>query len=384
MRIPIMEKQSPEYVLSQLRYITSLSMNAAEAETLEQVLQQIADAARELLDARYAALGVPHVNGGMKFFKVSGMSMSEIAHIHHPPVGDGLLGHIMAARKPLRLPSMQDDARAGGFPEGHPHMTSLLGVPIQIGEQLFGTIYLTDKENGEPFTEEDEWLLEMLASSAALAIAGAQIREHQQDLTRLAERERIAMELHDSVIQSLYALGLGLDFASKADTVPKEMIQEALHGLNQVIEDIRKYILKLSSSHTNNHLTLRGHIENTVNDLYIPPNIALSLKLPGKPTALKNDVLEGVKSIIHECISNAVRHANASCIEVRVTEDRMHFHLEVTDDGKGFDIDSIETRGGLGLQNIRKRARLYGGRASVDTAPGKGTKVSLTIPIIHL
>lgn len=379
-----MEKQSPEYVLSQLRYITSLSINAAEAETLEQVLQQIADAARELLNVRYAALGVPNLNGGMKHFKVSGISMSEIAKIHHTPVGEGLLGHIMDSRKPLRISSIQDDSRAGGFPEGHPHMSALLGVPIQIGEQLFGTIYLTDKENGETFTEEDEWLLEMLAASAALAIAGAQIREQQQNLTRLAERERIAMELHDSVIQSLYALGLGLDFASKADNIPKEMIQETLQGLNQVIEDIRKYILKLSSSHGNGHLTLRGHVENLIDDLYIPPNMTLQLDVPGKPTALKSDVIEGVKSIIYECISNAVRHADATCIALKIRESKSHFCLDIIDDGKGFDIDNIEPRGGLGLKNIRKRARLYGGNASVETAPGKGTKISLVIPLIRL
>lgn len=397
-----MEKQSPEYVLKQIRYVTSLAMNAAEAETLEQVLQQITDAARELIGARYAALGVPNQQGGLRYFKVSGISATEISHIHHRPLGVGLLGSIMDAREPLRLNSMEEVEDRAGFPAGHPHMNTLLGVPLQIGEQLFGTFYLTDKENGELFTEEDEWLLEMMASSAALAIAGAQVREQQQDIARLAERERIAMELHDSVIQSLYALGLGLDFASRAETVPREMIGETLRGLNQVIEDIRAYILKLNETNGNGHQTMRGYIENAVADLYIPPDLTLKINVPDHPSMLGKDVLEGIKGIIHECLSNVVRHASATCVTLQVEEDNAHFKLTITDDGKGFDMVKLkEPNGngngngngsgngksaghGLGLQNIRKRARMYGGTVSVESKPNRGTVITLVLPLIRL
>jgi signal transduction histidine kinase len=385
-RLPIMEKKSPEYVLRQLRYITSLAMNAAEAETLEQVLQQIADAARELIGARYAALGVPNQKGGLRFFKVSGITQAEIARIHHRPVGVGLLGVIMETRKPMRLNDMNSDSRAAGFPEGHPHMNSLLGMPIQIGDQLFGTLYLTDKESGDAaFTEEDEWLLEMMASSAALAIAGAQIRESQQNIARLQERDRIAMELHDSVIQSLYALGLGLDFASRADSIPPEMVKETLRGLNQIIEDIRAYILKLNvTDHGHAHTPLRQHIERAVADLYMPPDLSVKIKAPDTPSGLDHEVLEGVKSIIHECLSNVIRHAEASCVLIEVKEDKSHFHLTVTDDGKGFPASNLKKQQGLGLNNMRKRARLYGGVVSVESEPGKGTKIKLNIPLLRL
>ncbi|MEL6149237.1 MAG: GAF domain-containing protein [Chloroflexota bacterium] len=384
MRIPTVEKQSPEYVLQQIRYVTSLSMNAAEAETLEQVLQQIADAARELIGAKYAALGVPNNNGGLRYFKVSGISQVDIHRIEHRPVGIGLLGSIMQTRKPVRLNNMREHPRAAGFPEGHPHMTSLLGMPVMVGEQLFGTFYLCDKDDGQPFTEEDEWLLEMMAASAGLAIAGAQIREQQNDLARLAERERIAMELHDSVIQSLYALGLGLDFASRAETVPPEMISETLKGLNTVIEDIRAYILKLNKGNGNGHIPLREHIDRAIADLYIPQTLAVYVNAPVTPSALEYDVIQGIQSILHECLSNVIRHSQATDVNITVTEEHPYFRLVIADNGVGFDVSRLEDESGLGLQNIHRRARLYGGAVDIESTVGGGTIITLTVPLIRL
>ncbi len=386
MRIPIVENQSPEYVLQQIRHVTSLAMNAAEAGSLEDVLQQIADSARELIGSRYAALGVPNADGGLRFFKVSGVSTDDIKRIQHHPVGVGLLGSIMEAREPIRLNNMHTDPRAAGMPAGHPHMESLLGVPVQIGNQLFGTFYLTDKYNGLPFTEEDEWLLEMLASSAALAIAGAQLREQQEDLTRMAERERIAMELHDSVIQSLYALGLGLDFASRVEVIPHGIIKESLSGINKIIEDIRGYILKLNNGNGSNHIPVREHLEKAVSDLYIPPNLDVRIVASDMPTSLNYDVLKGLKSIIHECVSNTIRHAEANCVEIKAVEERNTFKLTIRDDGMGFIPGEAisKTGGGLGLHNIQKRARLYGGGVLVESAPGEGTVITVQVPMVRL
>ncbi len=381
-----MENQSPEYVLHQIRRVTSLAMNAAEAGTLEKVLQQIVDSARELIGCRYAALGVPNADGGLRFFKVSGLSIDEIRHIQHHPVGVGLLGSIMEARKPIRLSDVHNDPNAAGLPLGHPYMQSLLGVPIQIGDQLFGTFYLTDKYDDLLFTEEDEWLLEMMASSAALAIAGAQLREQQEDLTRLAERERIAMELHDSVIQSLYALGLGLDFASRADVIPHNIIKESLTNINRIIEDIRTYILKLNNGNGSNHIPVREHLEKAVEDLYIPPRLSVRVVASDMPTRLDYEVIKGLKSIIHEVVSNVIRHAEADIVEIKAREVRNTFTLTISDDGKGFIPDEAisKTGGGLGLHNIGKRARLYGGTVNVESTLGKGTCVTIKVPLVRL
>lgn len=383
-RVPILENQTPEQVLKHIRQISALAMTAAEANTLEDVLQQIADSARGLIGARYAALGVPNGEGGLRFFKVSGITEDQMHKIDHHPVGIGLLGEIMRAREPLRLEHMHQHDKAAGFPEGHPHMESLLGMPIQIGNQLFGTLYLTDKVNEEPFSEEDEWLLELMAHSAALAIAGAQVRNQQQQIARLQERERIAMELHDNTIQSLYGVGLSLDLANRAGTINDEVIDETLNGVNRIIEEVRAYIMELRQGDSNDHCTIREEIETAVGNLHIPDALTVELDAQQTPSTLPDKVIEGVRSIVHECLSNVVRHAEANRVIIKAHEDKSHFRLIVADDGRGFDINGDDFQQGMGLQNMEKRARLYGGAVSVEAQPGHGTTVHLKVPLVRL
>ena len=109
---------------------------------------------------RYAALGVPDGKGGLRYFKVAGMTPEQIAQLDHLPVGKGLLGAVMTDRNNIRLENMADDQRSAGFCPAHPVMTSFLGVPIQVGQQLFGILYLCDRVDGQPFSEQDEWLVE--------------------------------------------------------------------------------------------------------------------------------------------------------------------------------------------------------------------------------
>src|SRR5690606_8986929 len=166
-------------LLSYLKAITSLAMHAAEAETLGEVLERIAEASRQLVRARYAALGIPDGKGGLEYFMFAGLDKIEAHAIGRLPQGRGLLGAIMAERQPIPLEHIKDDPRSVGFPPNHPHMDRFLGVPIIVGELLFGMLYLTDRYDGRPFTEQDQWLIEMMASYAALAIAGARLREQR-------------------------------------------------------------------------------------------------------------------------------------------------------------------------------------------------------------
>ncbi|MCA9915565.1 MAG: GAF domain-containing protein, partial [Anaerolineae bacterium] len=163
--------------------------------------------------------------------------------IDHLPVGHGLIGAIMQERKTIRLESMQDDPRSVGFPSDHPEMKSFLGVPIIVGEQLYGMLYLSDKEDGTAFNDEDQLLIETLAGYAALAIATAEIRQQHNRLRILEERERIGMELHDGIIQSLYGIGMVVDMMRRNESkISPEKLQPVVESLNNVIDDIRHYI----------------------------------------------------------------------------------------------------------------------------------------------
>jgi len=153
--------------------------------SLDGVLRRIVVAARELSNARYAALGIPDEKGGLEIFITDGMNEEEIERIPHPPIGRGLIGEMMREGKAIRIPEIADHSRAVGFPHGHPQMHSFLGIPISTYGRPVGQIYLTDKEDATEFNERDQWLIEMLAAHAAAAIANARL--HRQILRSEAE-----------------------------------------------------------------------------------------------------------------------------------------------------------------------------------------------------
>lgn len=370
--------QDVSIILNSLKDIASSVMYAAKGGTVEQVLERIAQVSSELVGARYGALGVPDGKGGLKYFKVAGMTAEQIRHIQHLPLGKGLLGVVMNERHPLRLERMTDDPRSTGFCAAHPMMTSFLGVPIQAAAQLFGILYLCDRIDGQPFSEQDQWLAETMAGYAALAIAGAQLSEQQSRMNILEERERIGMELHDGVIQSLYAIGMHLDLMRTSDQIQASDLKPTINNLNAVIEDIRRYILNLSA---NNVKTIYICIRDLLERLHIPSSVRVEIDAPDQPPPFRPATFEAICQIANEALSNAVRHANAKTIKVSTHEDLNLFQIIITDDGQGFDLEQMGKHEGLGLHNIQQRAYLYGGHVLIETAPGSGTRLTITIPI---
>lgn len=367
-------------VLRQLKTIAASVMYAAEANTLGEVLQRIADVSREIVGARYAALGVPNGGGGLEFFEISGMTPEAARRIPHPPLGRGLIGAIMMEREPIRLEDIQRDPRSVGFPENHPHMTRFLGVPILVGQQLFGMFYLTDRIDGQPFDEVDQWLIETTAGYAALAIAGARLREQQRQLALLQERQRISMDLHDGVIQSIYAVGMYLDMMRSSGSVRAEDLDAAIQHLNEIIEDIRAYILNLTRRGSGDD-TIRRCLMNVVERLHIPPDVQVSVDAPNVPMPFNSVLQEAISQMAQEALSNSLRHANARSIQLTAQIVNRCFILSVRDDGCGFDPASAEQGEGLGLRNIRQRAALHKGEITITSAPGQGSTVTLRLPV---
>jgi len=145
--------------------------------SLDTVLERIVNLARQQADATYAALGVVDEIGNLVRFIQAGMSDDEVQRTGKPPVGMGLLGAMGKERRTIRVVDVQSDERSAGFPSGHPEMTSFLGVPIMLGENLLGQIYLTDKTGNSEFSEADAWVIETLAAYAATAISNARLYE---------------------------------------------------------------------------------------------------------------------------------------------------------------------------------------------------------------
>jgi len=164
------------------------SLQLVEDVSLETLLERIASVACEQAQARYAALGVLGNDGKLKQFISVGMTQSEIRRIPHPPMGLGLLGALMHTDQPIRVPEISADRRSSGFPRNHPQMHSFLGVPICLGEDQLGQIYLTEKLDQDEFTSDDERIIQMLAAYAAVAIHNArmydELKQRDQALTR--------------------------------------------------------------------------------------------------------------------------------------------------------------------------------------------------------
>ncbi|MDQ7025820.1 MAG: GAF domain-containing sensor histidine kinase [Anaerolineae bacterium] len=368
-------------VLSRIKEISSAVMYAAEASDLEAVLVRIAEVSKELAGTKYAALGIPDGQGGLTYFKTAGISAEDYAKIPHLPKGHGLIGAIMTEQRAIRLLHMKDDARSVGFPEHHPHMDSFLGVPIIVGQHLFGMLYLSDKVNGEPFNDDDQMLVETMAGFAALTIAGAQLREQQSRVNLLEERERIGMELHDGVIQSLYGIGIQVDIMRKQGaSVPTGKLNLVVDSLNDVIEDIRRFITNLRQ-HDSDQLTIRECLNFIKERLHPPQTILFDIDAPDTPPPFTPAVFESICLIANEAVSNAIRHANAKQVHIHAEVVSSNFLITISDDGQGFNPENANNQTGLGLRNMQQRARLYGGEVTIESEENKGTRLTIKIPI---
>jgi signal transduction histidine kinase len=221
--------------------------SVARQVDLSSLLRSTVEIAMELTGARYGALGVLGDHGGLADFIHVGMSDDTATAIGSPPSGDGVLGTIATTGKTIRLDHIEEHADSVGFPHHHPPMQSFLGVPVRIGDQVFGNLYLTDKDGG--FTEDDEILVEFLAITAGSAVSTLGLQERLRRAALLEDRERIARDLHDSIIQDLFAVGLGLQSASsKVTTKPDDVrmrLDEAVERLDETIGALRRFIFDL-------------------------------------------------------------------------------------------------------------------------------------------
>ncbi|MAU13038.1 MAG: hypothetical protein CL607_24685 [Anaerolineaceae bacterium] len=365
-----------------LNEIARLVLKAAEATDVQETLQRIATVSRELVKCKYAAMGIPDGEGGLRYFMTSGLSDDHIKQIPHLPRGQGLIGEIMRQRDAVVLDELAEDPRSYGFPQNHPDMSSFLGVPVMLGQQMFGMMYLCDREDGQPFDSDDREMIEMLAGYAALTIANAEMNEHHQQLKLLEQRENIGMELHDGIIQSLYGLGMQVDLMRQKEAVSGEELDTVVDSLNDTIEEIRRYILHLRA-HDRTRYTIREQIKNIKKRLFVPDRIKVQIDAPDVPPPFPFTIFESIGLIINEAMSNAIRHADATEIYIRTIEKEGEFIVIVKDNGVGFapGAPNPDNANGLGLRNMQHRARLYGGHVDVQSIPGEGTTLKAVIPI---
>lgn len=349
--------------------------------SLPRTLQAIVDIARELVDARYAALGVPNEDGTLKAFITSGIDSATASSIGHEPRGRGLLGAILESDEPIRLDNLLEDPRSAGFCANHPIMTRFLGVPIISRGERLGNLYLTDPLDGEPFSEDDERLIVLLAKHAAIAIENARLSEQLQKLAQSRERDRIGMELHDGVIQSVYAVGMKLEIMRGQFPMTPEQekqYQGIIEDLNQIIEDIRLYIRNLRTAR-DEQATFGQRLDNLARHFKDFSQVDVVLDVPSSLRTLNEKQRHSLSQIAREALSNVARHAEATQVKVKVREVGNNLVMTIADNGKGFDPDKIDNPNSFGLRNMDQRARRLGGTLLIESN-SNGTTVSVQVP----
>ncbi|WP_243714796.1 GAF domain-containing sensor histidine kinase [Actinomadura bangladeshensis] len=365
-----------------LHAVSSAVLAVTRHLSVHEVLQVIVRAAAQLLDARYAALGVPGDEGSFAEFVVAGVSDEEWERIGPLPRQHGMLAAMLKGDVPKRLGDIRKEPEFEGWPVAHPVLKDFLGVPIRDGEDVLGIIFLANKQTPGGFTQDDEDLLTLFAAHAAIAMANARLYEHNRELTVVAERNRMARELHDAVAQKLFSLRLT---ARTAAALAERDAARTVRELAQVerlaaeaLAELRAVIFELRPADLADGLvaSLRKHVE------VLDRAHEATVRLAADDAVVLPEEHEAVAfRITQEALYNALRHAQAGTVEVRLAADDATAVLEVADDGSGFDASDTETQGGLGLASMRDRAYSIGGELTIDAAPGRGTTVRLEVPL---
>jgi signal transduction histidine kinase len=375
----------PQQLNPALKAVSDAVLAVAANLSVDEVLQQLVHAARELAGARYAALGIPDGAGGFRRFLVSGMSDELIASMGPLPRTHGMLGAMLEQRSSYRTDDIHDDSRfRGWWPRRHPDMRSFLGVPITSPDgAIIGAFYLTEKENGDVFDAEDQELIELLAAHASIAITNARLYEQSRELSILSERNRLALELHDVVSQKLFSVMLTAEAASAQmdrDLVAARAQLERLRELtSEALEELRSLILGLRPPELERdglESTLRKEVE------MVARAHGADIKLEVEPgfSSGGGDCDLALLRIAHEALHNAVRHAHAEHVVVRLARSDSAQVVEVSDDGIGFDPESPNVRSRhLGLTSMEERAHELNGRLRIHSRPGIGTTVRIEL-----
>jgi signal transduction histidine kinase len=347
------------------------------------VLQRVVEQARAVARAKYAALAVFDGDGRVEQFTTSGITDEERARIGPPPRGLGLLGLLQKDQVTLRLRDLHEHPSSVGFPKHHPPMRSFLGTPILYRGVSLANLYLTEKQGADEFNVDDEEAARTLAAQAAIAIENARLYEQLERVSVKEERHRIGMDLHDGVIQSLYGVSLQLEDAGERlvaePDAARKVLDRAVDRLNASIADLRNYVLDLGPVRgsdrplTESLPTLAAQARTNALldvDVLVSPEAAAALDGVGR---------EAIFFVAADALGNVQRHARARRASVRLFLEESSVVLEVADDGVGFDHERAVD--GHGLHNMRERAFSAGGRLSVQTSPGGGSRVRFEMPV---
>lgn len=362
--------------LDRLAILSEAIIDVAKGEDLKTSLKRLVQNAVNITECTYGALGSISPLGQLVDFTYVGMSDETADEIPTFPLGKGLLGYLLEHPSPLRVKEIQGHHASIGFPINHPVMHGFLGVPIIIRGELYGSLYLTNKRDGSDFSEEDEKLVSVFASAAGVALDNYRGQVAQNQVVILAERERIARDLHDLVIQSLFATGMKLNSLPRniqIDEKAQELISESIESLDSTVNQIRKTIFDLHSTLQITNITTLIHSEIAAMSKFAGFKIHCEFNGP-LDSVITPELGDQIVAVSRELLTNAIKHANSTKIELSLSTNKIFCTLIVRDNGGGYVPSSRRS----GLLNVEKRARDRGGEFELLGNPQIGTIATWT------
>ncbi len=389
----------PEQVESENRTLVletagRVALDILASETGVEALKHIAEAARTLAGAQYAALGVarPDGNGLLEFVTV-GLTAEQEAAIGPRPAGKGVLGHLLHLHEPLHIDLLADHPSSVGFPAGHPEMDTFLGVPIRRGETILGSLYLTNKQGGGTFTLADELAVQSLGAHAAVAINNLLMLNRQRALVsglmmaQEEERRAVAYELHDGLTQYVMASHAHMEafkraHASGSAEKAERELQQGMTYLKEAVVESRRLVSGLRSLALDD-LGLAGALEQLLNEEKVRAPWTSADLIHNVADHRFDKALEtAVYRVAQEALTNVRKHAESPRVRLSLLAEESRLILEVRDWGKGFNPDDLSRDyAHVGLQGMQERITLMGGQFDIRSSPGSGTLIHAEFPL---
>jgi signal transduction histidine kinase len=373
------ETRLREQRLEALREIGVAILGGREPES---VLELVAEHARELVGADVATVAVPEPGGDQLVIRVAtGLPNEALAGTTFPLEGS-VSGEVIAQGRPIVL---EDASASSGLKQplvGTGEIGPMMLVPLSVRGRAFGTLAVGNLVGGHGFRPDDLSLVETFAEQAAVALEYGRVQRELKRLAVMEDRERIAKELHDGAIQSLFAVGMGLQATAtlSRDSEIEQRIEGAVADVDRVIRDLRNYIFGLRPG-----ILADRQLDQALQELARESEAKTGVTTVTEvDPAVASELASRAADVIQftrEALSNVGRHAGARTCRVKLgRKDDRTAVLEIDDDGKGFDRKAAAGKG-QGLGNLSDRATSLGGALDIESSPGEGATVRVLIPL---
>ena len=370
------ESQRDERMLEAFREIAIAILTGTGSD---EALTLVARRTMELVHADLATVAALDPVGRLTLQVAEGAHAGELRGASFPPKGS-ISGEVIRSGRAIVVPDASRDSRAYQPVVRIGDMGPMILVPLSERGRAIGTLNAARLHGEQPFTQEDVELLQRFADQAAIALEYARAQREAQRVAVLEDRERIAKELHDGVIQALFAVGMGLQGTAltSGDADQTSRVESAVAELDRVIRDLRNYIFGLRPGILADR-QLDQALRQTAKEFEERSGVVTVVEIDETVAAELASSAADVIQAAREALSNVGRHAEATTCRLGLHREGESAVLEVDDDGRGFDLDT--TRRGDGLTNLEQRAEALGGKTSIESAPDQGTTLRILIPL---